>query len=230
MPDKRPKAFLSWSSGKDAAFAMMEARRLGLVEIVGVLTAINEAADRVQMHGVRHALLDRQMAELGLPVIKLMLPSPCPNAIYEERMADTCRSIKARGVDHIVFGDLFLEDIRAYRLKQMEAAVMQAIFPLWGRDTKDLAEEMITSGLEARVACVDKRRLDRSFAGRPFDEAFLRDLPDGVDPCGENGEFHTVVTGGPIFAAPIATSVGEIFERDGFIFADFIPQPAAALV
>jgi uncharacterized protein (TIGR00290 family) len=220
----QPRAFLSWSSGKDAAFALHEVRRLGLADVVGVLTAIDETADRVQMHGVRHALLDRQIDALGLPAIKVMLPNACPNDIYEERMAEAFGGLRAEGVRHIVYGDLFLEDIRAYRLKQMEAAGMQAIFPLWGRGTGELAKAMIASGLKARVACLDTRRLGRSFAGRRFGEAFLRDLPAGIDPCGENGEFHTVVTAGPIFAAPIATSVGEIVERDGFAFADVIPK------
>ena len=223
MP-QRPKAFLSWSSGKDAAFALHEVRRLGLADVIGVLTAINEATDRVQMHGVRHALLDRQIEALRLPAIKVMLPSPCPNAIYEARMEEAFDRLKAEGVRHTVYGDLFLEDIRAYRLKQMEAAGMQALFPLWGRDTRQLAGEMVASGLQARIACVDTRRLDRCLAGRSFDADFLCELPAGIDPCGENGEFHTVVTAGPIFAAPIATSVGEIVERDGFAYADVIPQ------
>jgi diphthamide synthase (EF-2-diphthine--ammonia ligase) len=153
-----------------------------------------------------------------------MLPSPCPNEIYEARMEEALARLKAEGVRHLVYGDLFLEDIRAYRLKQMQAAGMEPIFPLWGRDTGKLAKAMITSGLKARIACVDTRRLDRSFAGRDFDADFLRSLPAGVDPCGENGEFHTVVTAGPIFAAPIATSVGEIVERDSFAYADVIPQ------
>src|SRR6185312_10208021 len=224
QPSSRPKAFLSWSSGKDAAFALYEMRRLGLAEIVGVLTAIDETADRVQMHGVRHALLDRQIEALGLPAIKVMLPSPCPNEIYEACMERAFGRLRADGVRHIVYGDLFLEDIRAYRLKQMEAAGMEAIFPLWGRDTGELALAMVASRLEARICCVDTKRLDRTFAGRCFDADFLRDLPAGIDPCGENGEFHTVVTAGPIFAAPIATSVGEIVERDGFAFADVVPQ------
>jgi uncharacterized protein (TIGR00290 family) len=199
-------------------------RRLGVAEIVGVVTAINEKAGRVQMHGVRHELLDLQIAALGLPAAKVMLPSPCPNEIYEARMGEALGRLKAEGIRHIVYGDLFLEDIRAYRLKQMETAGMEAIFPLWGRDTGALASAMIASGLKARVCCVDTRRLDRSLTGRGFDADFLRDLPPGIDPCGENGEFHTVVTAGPIFAAPIATSVGEIVERDGFAYADVIPR------
>jgi uncharacterized protein (TIGR00290 family) len=220
----RPKAFLSWSSGKDAAFALHEVRLSGAADVVGILTAVNGTNDRVQIHGVRHALLDRQIEALGLPAVKVMLPSPCPNEIYEARMEEAFARLKAEGVRHLVYGDLFLEDIRAYRLKQMQAAGMEAIFPLWGRDTGKLAKAMITSGLKARIACVDTRRLDRSFAGRDFDADFLRSLPAGVDPCGENGEFHTVVTAGPIFAAPIVTSVGEIMERDGFAYADVIPH------
>jgi len=223
MP-KPPKAFLSWSSGKDAAFALHEVRRLGLADVVGVLTTINEATGRVQSHGVRQELLDRQIEALGLPVVKVMLPSPCPNAAYEARMEEAFGKLKSEGVAHIVYGDLFLQDIRAYRDRQMAAAGMIALFPLWGRDTRELAGAMIASELEARIACVDTRRLDRSFAGRNFDDGFLRDLPSGVDPCGENGEFHTVVTAGPIFAAPIATSVGEIEERDGSAFADILPE------
>ncbi|MDN5927425.1 MAG: adenine nucleotide alpha hydrolase [Hyphomicrobiales bacterium] len=223
MP-KPPKAFLSWSSGKDAAFALHEVRRLGLADVVGVLTTINEETGRVQSHGVREELLDRQIEALGLPAVKVMLPSPCPNADYEARMEEAFGKLRSGGVGHIVYGDLFLENIRAYREKQMEAAGMEPLFPLWGRATGELADAMIASGLEAHTVCVDTRRLDRSFAGRDFDEAFLRNLPAGVDPCGENGEFHTIVTAGPIFAAPIATSIGEIEERDGFAFADILPK------
>jgi uncharacterized protein (TIGR00290 family) len=223
MPD-RPKAFLSWSSGKDAAFALYEMRRLGLADVVGVLTTINEATGRVQSHGVRHELLDRQVEALELPAVKVMLPNPCPNAVYEARMEEAFGRLRSEGIRHVIYGDLFLEDIRAYREKQMAAAGMQALFPLWGRDTRELAGAMIASGLQARVACVDTRKLDRSFAGRNFDDGFLRDLPAGVDPCGENGEFHTAVTAGPIFAAPIVTSIGEIEERDGFAFADILPK------
>ena len=218
-----PKVFVSWSSGKDSAFALCETRRLGLAEIVGVLTTINEVYDRVAMHGVRGALLDRQIAALGLPAIKVPLPSPCPNEIYEARMADACARIKDQGVHHLMFGDLFLEDIRAYREKQLATAGMQGLFPLWKRDTRALAQQMISAGIEAHLVCVDPRQLDRRFAGRKFDLELLRDLPERVDPCGENGEFHTVVSAGPIFSAPIPVSVGEIVERDGFVFADVIP-------
>ena len=220
----RPLAFVSWSSGKDSAFALHEARRLGLADVVGLLTTVNEVYNRVAMHGVRDALLDRQVAALGLPCIKIPLPSPCPNAIYEARMAEAIERIKSQGVRHVVFGDLFLEDIRAYREAQLEASAMTGVFPLWRRDTRALATEMIASGMVAHLACVDPKRLDRRFAGRRFDAALLADLPADVDPCGENGEFHTVVTAGPMFRAPIPVAVGEVVERDGFVFADIVPQ------
>jgi uncharacterized protein (TIGR00290 family) len=218
-----PKAFMSWSSGKDSAFALHAARQEGLADIVGVLTTVNEVYDRVAMHGVRHALLDRQIEALGLPAIIVPLPSPCPNEVYEARMEEACADIKARGIDHMVFGDLFLEDIRAYRVEKLAAAKMTPLFPLWLRDTATLAREMIASGLVAHIVCLDPRKLDRSFAGRRFDESFLRDLPPEIDPCGENGEFHTVVTAGPMFKAPIAVEIGETVERDGFVFTDVIP-------
>ena len=219
-----PKAFVSWSSGKDSAFALHEARRLGLAEIAGVLTTVNQVYDRVAMHGVRVGLLDRQIEALGVTAIKVPIPSPCPNEIYEARMAEACARIKALGIRHIVFGDLYLEDIRAYRIEKLAAAGMEPIFPLWQRDTAGLAREMIASGLSARIACLDPRKLDRSFAGRRFDADLLRDLPDGIDPCGENGEFHTVVTAGPMFAREIAVRIGETVEREGFVFTDVIPE------
>ncbi|HYM41141.1 MAG TPA: hypothetical protein VET46_00105 [Steroidobacteraceae bacterium] len=217
-----PKAFLSWSSGKDSAYALCEARRLGLADVAGVLTTLSEAYDRVAMHGVRASLLERQISALGLPSLKVMLPSPCPNEVYEARLASACAQLKGEGVRHIVFGDLYLEDIRAYRERQLAALGMSAIFPLWRRDTATLAREMIARGLEAHLVCVDPRRLDRSFAGRRFDAALLAALPPDVDPCGENGEFHTVVSAGPMFPAPIAVRVGEVVEREGFVFADVL--------
>jgi uncharacterized protein (TIGR00290 family) len=219
-----PKAFVSWSSGKDSAFALHEARHVGLAEIAGVLSTITEVHDRVAMHGVRNALLDRQIAALGLPAIKVPIPSPCPNETYEARMAEACERIKARDIRHIVFGDLFLEDIRAYRVEQLSAVGMEPIFPLWKRDTTLLAREMIASGLCARIACLDPRKLDRSFGGRRFDADLLRDLPHSVDPCGENGEFHTAVTAGPMFVHEISIRIGETVERDGFVFTDLIPE------
>ena len=216
------KAFVSWSSGKDSAFALHEARRAG-IEVAGVLITINEVYGRVAMHGVRNTLLDRQIAALGIPAIKVPIPSPCPNEVYEARMDEACMAIKAQGIRHVVFGDLFLEDIRAYRIEKLAAAGMEPIFPLWKWDTTQLAQNMIADGLVAHIVCLDPRKLSRSFAGRTFDESFLRDLPDRIDPCGENGEFHTVVTAGPMFAAPIAVTIGETVERDGFVFTDIVP-------
>jgi uncharacterized protein (TIGR00290 family) len=221
-----PKAYVSWSSGKDSAFALHEARRSGLADIVGVLTTTNEVFDRVAMHGVRNELLDRQAAALGLPVIKVPLPYPCPNEIYEQLMAEACARIAAQGVRHLVFGDLFLADIRAYRDDKLARTGMAGLYPLWRRDTAALAQEMIASGLVAHLVCIDPRKLDRGFAGRRFDAALLAALPADCDPCGENGEFHTVVTAGPMFAAPIPVTIGDIVERDGFVFADAIPGDA----
>jgi uncharacterized protein (TIGR00290 family) len=218
-----PKAFVSWSSGKDSAFALCEARRLGLAEIVGVVTTVNERFDRVAMHGVRSELLDRQIAALDLPAIKVLIPSPCTNEVYEARMAEACATLKAAGVHHLVYGDLFLEDIRAYRERTLAALGMTPIFPLWGRDTRRLAAEMIEGGLVAHLVCLDPKRLPAAFAGRRFDAALLEEIPANIDPCGENGEFHTVVTQGPMFSAPIGVSIGETVERDGFIFTDVIP-------
>ena len=228
MNNTLPKAFCSWSSGKDSAFALYEARRSGLVEVVGVVTTLNEAYGRVAMHGVRDALLERQLDELGLPALKVMLPHPCSNAVYEARMAQAFVELKARGVDHLVFGDLFLEDIRAYREQQLARAAITGLFPLWRRNTAQLARQMIDSGLVAHLVCVDPRHLGREFAGRCFDAQLLADLPPGVDPCGENGEFHTVVSAGPMFRRAIAVTLGEVVEREGFVFADVIPQPGEA--
>ena len=223
-PGMPPKAFVSWSSGKDSAFALCEARRLGLAEIVGVVTTVNERYDRVAMHGVRSELLDRQIAALNLPAIKVLIPSPCTNEIYEARMAEACATIKASGVHHVIFGDLFLEDIRAYRERTLAAIGMTPIFPLWGRDTRQLAREMIDSGLVAHLVCLDPKRTPASLAGRRFDATLLKEIPPDVDPCGEKGEFHTVVTQGPMFSAPIGVSIGETVERDGFVFTDVIPD------
>ena len=221
----RPRAFVSWSSGKDSAFALHTARHSGLADIVGVLTTINETVDRVAMHGVRNELLDRQFAALGLPAIKVPLPYPCSNEVYEQRMAVAVKAIKAQGVRHLVFGDLFLEDVRAWREARLAAAGMVGLFPLWQRNTRSLAYDMIGSGVIAHLVCVDPRKLDRGFAGRRFDEDLLAALPADCDPCGENGEFHTLVSAGPMLAAPIPVSIGAVVERDGFIYADAIPEP-----
>jgi uncharacterized protein (TIGR00290 family) len=219
----RPKALVSWSSGKDSAYALHQVRSSGAFDVVGVVTTVTADFERISMHGVREVLLDRQAHELGLPCHKVYIPSPCPNEVYEERMAALVFSAKAAGVTHFVFGDLFLEDIRAYRVAKLAPAGVTAVFPLWGRDTRELAGEMLACGLSAVATCVDPKKLPPSFAGRTFDASFLAELPDSVDPCGENGEFHTFVTAGPMFARKIDVEVGEVVTRDGFVFADVLP-------
>jgi uncharacterized protein (TIGR00290 family) len=213
---------LSWSSGKDSAYALIEARRLGLAEFVALLTTTNEAFDRVAMHGTRNALLRAQARALGLPLIEVPLPWPCSNDDYEARMAGAMAEVADLGVRHMVFGDLFLQDVRAYREEKLAPLGVEALFPLWGRDTGALAREMIAAGLDARLVTVDPKQLDPAFAGRRFDLELLPDLPEGVDPCGENGEFHTAVVGHPMFAAPIPVTRGETVTRDGFAYSDLV--------
>lgn len=214
---------MAWSSGKDSAYALHTVRGEGDIDVVGLLTTVTDAYDRVSMHGVREAILRTQAERVGLPLITVRIPSPCSNEVYERAMAVTLAEARAGGVSHVVFGDLFLADLRAWRIARLAEIGMEAVFPLWQRDTAALAREMIGSGLAARIVCLDPTRLDPAFAGRTFDHALLADLPAGVDPCGENGEFHTVVTAGPMFAAPIATRLGEVVTRDGFVFADVVP-------
>jgi uncharacterized protein (TIGR00290 family) len=213
-----PKAMVSWSSGKDSAFALHEAR--GQFEIVSAMTTVTTAFGRVSMHGVREALLDKQLESLGLPCRKIGIPSPCTNERYERELTQVLLQAKSEGVTHVIFGDLFLQDIRAYREAMLAALGLLPVFPLWARETGKLAREMLAAGLCATLTCIDPRKLQRSFAGRAFDSGLLRDLPASVDPCGENGEFHTFVTGGPMLARPIAFTRGEVVERDGFVFAD----------
>jgi uncharacterized protein (TIGR00290 family) len=223
----RPRAWLAWSSGKDSAWALRAVRQNGEFEVVALLTTVNQKYSRVAMHAVRECLVEMQAAAAGLPLIKVGIPSPCANEVYEQAMGEAMARARGEGIRHVVFGDLFLQDIRAYREKQLAACGMTPVFPLWRRDTRKLAEEMIASGLSAYLTCVDPRKLERSFAGRKFDVNFLREVPAGVDPCGENGEFHTFANGGPMFKQAIPVTAGEIVERDGFIFADFLPRATA---
>ncbi len=223
---RRPKAWLSWSTGKDSAWALHEVRARGEVEVVALLTTLNSAHQRVAMHAVREALLDAQVETLGLPVIKIPIPPNCVNAVYEEAMANAMARARAEGVFHVVFGDLFLADVRAYREKHLTACGMNGVFPLWGRDTAALAQEMVASGVRATITCVDPKQLSPAFAGRTFDTALLEELPPGVDPCGEKGEFHTFAFAGPMFRRPIRVRPGEIVDRDGFVFADLLPAEA----
>jgi uncharacterized protein (TIGR00290 family) len=219
------KTLLAWSSGKDSAWALDVLRRRH-IEVAAILTTINEAADRVAMHGVRRALVEAQAEAIGVPLWKVPLPWPCANRDYESRMAEACRRAVAEGFEHIAFGDLFLRDVREYRERQLAGSGLTPLFPLWETPTADLARDMIASGLRARITCVDLKALDAGFAGREFDHALLADLPDRADPCGENGEFHTFAYDGPMFRAPLRVEGGEIREIGGFVYADLLPRPA----
>ena len=219
----RPKALVAWSSGKDSAWAWHEIRRGGEFDVVGALTTMTDSFNRVSMHGVRQELLAMQLAAADLPAIVVPIPYPCPNEVYEARMAAALADAKASGVTHVIFGDLFLQDVRAYREQKLAGTGITPVFPLWQRPTAALAREMIAAGVETYLVCVDLKQLPRSFAGRLFDHALLEDLPPAADPCGENGEFHSCIVAGPMLSRRIPVEVGEIVERDGFAYADLLP-------
>jgi uncharacterized protein (TIGR00290 family) len=222
-PSDKPKAWLSWSSGKDSAWTLHVLRTHDDVEVVGLLTTLNGTAGRVAMHAVREELLDAQAEAAGLPLIKVVLPQhPCSNEQYEQVMRDAIARAQAEGITRMAFGDLFLEDVRRYREQTLAGTGIQPLFPLWGQPTGQLANRMIAAGLRARLTCVDPKQLAPTFAGRTFDEWLLEDLPDGVDPCGERGEFHTFAYAGPMFSEPIPIVPGQIVTRDGFVFADVL--------
>jgi uncharacterized protein (TIGR00290 family) len=216
------RILLSWSSGKDSAWSLHVLRHRGEYEVVGLLTTFNAEADRVAMHAVRRELVERQAAAAGLPLWPVPLPWPCSNEQYEALMAETCAKAVSEGIAGVAFGDLFLEDVRAYREKQMAGTGLEPIFPVWGLATGELAREMIAAGVRAKLTCIDTAKLDRSFAGREFDERLLADLPEGVDPCGERGEFHSFVYAGPMFDSAIEISVGETVVREQFVFTDLM--------
>jgi uncharacterized protein (TIGR00290 family) len=217
---EKKRILLSWSGGKDSAWALHLLRHSPEFEVVGLLTTVNQHFGRVAMHGFREELLDLQGEAAGLPLWKVPLPWPCSNAVYEGLMAEVCQRAVAEGVHGIAFGDLFLEDIRAYRVEKMAATGLEPIFPCWLISTDELARSMIAAGIRAHLVCVDPRKLDRRFAGRVLDEELL---PETVDPCGERGEFHTFVSAGPMFSRSIEVSPGEVVERDSFIYADLLP-------
>jgi uncharacterized protein (TIGR00290 family) len=217
------RVLLSWSSGKDSAWALYLLRQRPDIQVAGLVTTFNAAFDRVAMHAVRRRLVEMQAERAGLPLWPVELPWPCSNAEYEERMRALCGRATDEGVEAIAFGDLFLEDIRQYRIRQMEEACLEPLFPVWGIPTAELGRRMIREGVKARVTCIDPRKLDASFAGRDYDDALLDSLPAGADACGENGEFHTFVYDAPVFSQPIAIRGGEVVERDGFVFADVLP-------
>jgi uncharacterized protein (TIGR00290 family) len=225
----KPKALLAWSSGKDSAWALHRLRQGGEAEVVGLVTTINEAFQRVAMHGVRQELVQAQARAARLSLWAIPLPWPCSNAIYEDRMRGVVERARAEDIGVFAFGDLFLEDIRAYRERQLADTGLVPWFPLWGTpaDTPGLARAMIDGGLRATLTCVDPKQLDPAFAGREFDATLLADFPPNVDPCGERGEFHTFCHAGPIFDTPISVRLGEKVQRDGFAFADLLPGHAS---
>jgi len=214
------KILLSWSSGKDSAWTLHVLRRDRVGEVAGLLTSINETVSRVSMHGVREEVLRAQADAAGLPIVRIPLPHPCSNEIYERRLRVAVDAAVAAGFTHVAFGDLFLEDVRRYREDRLAGTGLQPLFPLWGRPTAALAREMIAGGLRARIVCLDPRVLPRELIGADFDERLLASLPPGVDPCAERGEFHTCATSGPMFSRPISVESGEVLERDGFVFGD----------
>jgi uncharacterized protein (TIGR00290 family) len=217
------KTLLSWSTGKDSAWALHLLRQRADIELVGLVTTINAAFGRVAMHGVRRALVEAQAEAAGLPLHVLPIPYPCPNETYEAVMGEFVARQIAEGVEAMAFGDLFLEDIRRYRETKLAGTGITPLFPVWGLDTARLARDMISAGLVAHIACLDPRKLPASLAGRRFDLDLLAELPAGVDPCAENGEFHTFACAGPMFRRPIPVTVGEPVTRDGFVFCDLVP-------
>jgi uncharacterized protein (TIGR00290 family) len=214
------KVLLSWSSGKDSAWALNCLNETHAGAVAGLLTTVNEAADRVAMHAVRRSVLMAQARMAGLPLRVVPIPHPCPNDVYEARMAVALSEAILDGFTHVAFGDLFLEDVRRYREEQLAGTGLEPLFPVWGLPTARLASDMIAMGLQARLTCIDTRVLDRSFAGRPFDRSLLNDLPPHVDPCGENGEFHTCVSAGPMFTSPLDLRAGKIVTREPFVWTD----------
>lgn len=218
------RILLAWSGGKDSALALSELRRRPEIEIVGLLTTITDPDDVVSMHRVRRSLLERQVRAIGLPLVPVHIPPTCRNAVYEAAMEAALRPYMKEGLSGVAFGDIYLQDLREYREDRLAAVGLRGLFPLWGRDTRELMGEVIRQGIRAVVTTVDAKVLDRSFAGRALDEAFLAELPTGVDPCGENGEFHTFVYDGPGFSAPVEWMRGAVTEREGFYYCDLLPS------
>lgn len=225
--DKKP-IIMCWSGGKDSALALQALLKSQEYEVKGLLTTITEGYDRISMHGVRRQLLEEQAASLGLPMTVVLIPPECVNDTYRERMSKTSMAFKQQGINHMAFGDLFLEDIREYRNAMLAQVGMEAVYPLWGMDTKRLGQDFIKQGFKATLCCVDPIQLDMEFCGTDYDTTMLASLPDSCDPCGENGEFHTFVHAGPIFSQPVACTKGEVVLRDNFWFCDILPVKRAA--
>ncbi len=223
MQQSKHKTLLSWSSGKDSAWALHTLRQDPQIELAGLFCTVNQAFNRVAMHGVRVELLQRQADRLGLPLQIIDIPYPCSNEQYAQVMSEFVTQARAAGVTHFAFGDLFLEDVRRYREERLQGTGISPIFPLWGWDTRELSQTMVTAGLRSVLTCVDPKQLSKDFAGRIFDATLLRDLPADVDPCGENGEFHSFAFDGPMFAQAVDFTFGETVARDGFVFTDLLP-------
>jgi uncharacterized protein (TIGR00290 family) len=219
------RTILSWSSGKDSAYALWVLRQDPEVEVVALLTSMNSAVDRVSMHGVRESVLEKQAQATGLPLVKISLPDLCTNDDYQAAMGRFVTEARQGGVEAMAFGDLYLADVRSYRETQLAGTGLVPLFPLWGRPTRALAEEMIAAGMEAVITCVDTEVLDRSFLGRTFDHSLLRELPESVDPCAENGEFHSVAVAGPMFDCPLCVTVGDVEDRGRFVWVDVQVAP-----
>ena len=222
MPQSKHKTLLSWSSGKDSAWALHTLRQDPQIELAGLFCTVNQAFNRVAMHGVRVELLQRQADRLGLPLQIIDIPYPCSNEQYAQVMSEFVTQARAAGVTHFAFGDLFLEDVRCYREERLQGTGISPIFPLWGSDTRELSQTMVTAGLRSVLTCVDPKQLSKDFAGRIFDATLLCDLPADVDPCGENGEFHSFAFDGPMFAQAVDFTLGETVARDGFVFTDLL--------
>ncbi|MGB7230312.1 MAG: diphthine--ammonia ligase [Candidatus Acidiferrum sp.] len=222
--DRAEPILFCWSGGKDSAMALHALLQQKDVRVVALLTTVTEGYERISMHGVRRELLERQAQSIGLPLHEVRIPPQCVNPIYEARMEEALRAHFEQGVRKVAFGDIFLEDLRAYREKNLARIGMTALFPIWKRDTRDLARFFVANRFRAVAVCVDPKILPASFAGRDLDESFFRDLPSHADPCGENGEFHTFVFDGPIFQSPIPVRTGEVVHRDGFVFCDLLPK------
>jgi uncharacterized protein (TIGR00290 family) len=217
------QVLLSWSSGKDSAWTLLVLRQQQDIQVAALVTTFNSAANRVAMHAVRRSLVDAQVERTGIPLWTVDLPWPCSNVDYEERMRAVYERAREGGITAVAFGDLFLEDIRDYRVRQLQGTGLEPLFPVWQIPTAQLGREMIAAGVKAKLTCVDPSKLEKSFAGRDYDQQLLEALPPGIDPCGENGEFHTFVYDAPVFSRPIRVQMGEVVERDGFVFADVLP-------
>jgi uncharacterized protein (TIGR00290 family) len=225
LPQPEPILFC-WSGGKDSALALHTLLQQNDVRVAALLTTVTEGYDRISMHGVRRELLRRQAESLRLPLHEVFIPPKCGNPLYESRMEEALLLYFQQGIRRVAFGDIFLEDLRLYREKNLARVAMQALFPIWKRDTGELVREFRSAGFRAIAVCIDSKVLDPSFAGRELDASFFADLPPGVDPCGENGEFHTFVFDGPIFSRPVDFTLGEVVQRDSFVFRDLLPEKA----